>query len=211
MKAFVPIHPLIAHLWTTNREQIISQSRMHCHAKQVHSVMLLNAPGRTIRLFVALPGHELWHNTPEMFQRGMSVGFHPHHCELTLLCVRGAFVNWTLERGSRFELLEFTYSSALRGGAGGFKHQGSVGFATRDTRLYVPGECVYMPASQIHTIACAPGEVAAWLVFEGREDDRYDARCYSTSNLEAAPMAELYHQATEEDVQMLLETAGLVR
>ncbi len=208
----VPINPLIEHLWRTNREQILAQSRMNCHAHNVHSIMLLNSPGRTIRLFVALPGHELWKNQAWYVRQGedMSVGFHPHHCELTLQTVIGAIQNWVIEPGDDFKLTEFKYQSYLRNGLGGFERLGPVSMSTYSSRIYFAGESVYLPANAIHTIACSRSKLAAWLVFEGREDSDYTARCYSTSNLEDVQLEEMYQPASEDQIEELLRLVKLI-
>lgn len=87
---------LIQHLWSENREEIVERSLRNCHAHNLDSIMLLDTPGRRIRLFVAHPGHDLWRNKPDEFKRGekLSIAFHAHHCNITIKVITGALGNW---------------------------------------------------------------------------------------------------------------------
>lgn len=206
---------LINHLLATNLDEIVSKSRLHCHARNVHSVMLLEAQGKTIRLFVAEPGHELDRNMPHMFEAGMSVGFHAHHCELTLEVVRGNLFNWTVEVSQSEKHLRvsaYQYESALKGAAVcGFSRIGPARIRSTSIRNLFAGESAYMPASTLHTIGMLScRDVAAWFVFEGREDSSYSPITYSTAKLDEAVFHDLYQRATTQDVMRLLELAGLV-
>lgn len=200
---------LVEHLLKTNLHEILSKSRLHCHARNVHSIMLLEAPGKTIRLFVAEPSHPLAQNYPERFSAGMSVGFHAHHCDLTIVALRGKILNWTVVPGNEFEVTEFAYRSELRGERPGFERRGTVGLRTVDQRHLTFGDSVFMHAAQLHTVAAVPGHWAAWLVFDGRDDANYSPACYSTSELERETLDDLYKPVSEDQLDTLLREATL--
>src|ERR1700728_4215738 len=89
------IKALIKHLVSQNLPIIAAKSKLHCHTRNVHSILLLDSPGQTIRLFIAVPGHELYLNDHDNTHI-MSVGFHPHHCNVTLSVVLGEVGNWNV-------------------------------------------------------------------------------------------------------------------
>lgn len=42
------MHTFIDHFLQNNKEEVVKNSIIHCHLKNVHSVMLLNSPGKMI-------------------------------------------------------------------------------------------------------------------------------------------------------------------
>src|SRR6478752_10393471 len=92
---------LISHLIKNYLEEIVNKSLLHCHCKGLHSIMLLESPGKTIRLFISTPQSEMYKNLPETFNyekatgeslfhsKKMSIAFHPHHCNVTLHVING--------------------------------------------------------------------------------------------------------------------------
>ncbi|HEX7313262.1 MAG TPA: hypothetical protein VF297_05050 [Pyrinomonadaceae bacterium] len=208
MKAYVE-HLLAEHL-----DEIVSRSLLHCHAPNLHSVVLLDVPEKRVRLFVAETGHTLWSNGPEVLRDGgpLSIAFHPHHCNITLCAVAGEVRNWRARPDSaraKFELDRFNYNSAITGKGADFRRVGRDGFLTRCVETVRAGESVRMAADEIHTVQVARGKSAAWLVFEGREDPKYLPYAWSNADLEAETFGGLYCKASEGDVRTLLRAAHL--
>lgn len=201
---------LVAHLLQSNLPEILAKSRLHCHAHNLHSIMLLEAPGKTIRVFVAEPGHTLWRNFPENIESGMSVGFHPHHCDLTLVGLRGTFFNWIVRSGNELVLPRFRYRSALRGEKPGFEKMGTIGLRTHEGRFLTAGASVSMRATDVHTVAALTDRWSAWLVLEGGEDTNYEPFCYSTAELETESFDHLYKPMSESKLRELLKEANLL-
>lgn len=204
------IRPLISHLVRNNWDEIVRKSRRNCHAPGVDSIMLLESPGKTIRLFVATEYHNLHQNLDGAGP--LTVAFHPHHCNITLHCVYGAFVNRTLElrEESPNALNAYKYRSALLGLQPGFDFIGSVGVRYTSAFWFGAGDFLYMPADIIHTIGVSKGHRAAWLVNEGTEDPNYEPLCYSDAPLERIDMSGWYQPMSEQSIHRTLTDYGLL-
>lgn len=204
---------LIEHLWRENREQIVERSRWNCHARGVHSIVFLESPGRTIRCFTTTPEHELHLNRLATLKR-MSIGFHPHHCNLTLSVVHGAIRNWEVVGAGlgefQFRANAFQYHSALaKGGKAGFEFMDTATFNTLADTSLAAGDDYHMPASALHTVAVRKHEAAAWFVFEGQTDVNYQPVCFSGARLDRMKFGHLYTRPTEN--QIATEIAKLLR
>jgi len=203
---------LVDHLLRCNSEQILAKSLKHCHCKNLHSIMLLEHPGATIRMFVAEPGHELWKNDFFNLTSGrrtnQSLAFHPHHCDLTLGVFHGWINNLTAEQGPgllEFQCDRFIYNSQITKGKIGFtKETREILNMKKIGRVIFEGESLFMPASQIHSVYVGKGEWAAWFALEGREDPNYQPVCWSNDDLENADFAGLYEPMTQEFLNYLL-------
>lgn len=208
------LKPLIRHLLDNHLESIVSQSLLHCHVTGLHSIMLLQSPERTIRMYITDTQHELWRNYPSDFgSHPLSLGFHPHHCNLTLHVIKGTILNWQVTEGMvGFLADKYAWQSPISPSLTG-------GFALmeRGVKLYTVGltilkelEAIHMMASDIHTVAVRRGEIAAWLVYEGREDPLYGPYTWSNADLESFSTDGLYLKPTQDDVISLLHVAGLI-
>ena len=214
-----PIAAFVSHVLWQN-PPCLSASRMNCHTRNVHSIMLSDVPGARIRLFIAIPEHDLYRNFPGAVQNyagrpeantEMSVGFHAHHCDLTLACVYGTFLNWRVSTdGVQIPVHVFHYDSALNGGSGKFINRGGDCLNSESTQFVRAGEFVHLDASDIHTVAVDRGEMAAWLVFEGKEDADYLPRPYSNADLEQHDPTGLYVPMSEGDIRNLLRMVDLL-
>ena len=203
---------LIEHLWYSNSEQIVERSLLHCHAKGLHSFMLLESPGQTIRLYYAQYGHELYKNGPLFYANGMSIGFHPHHCNLTLHCIRGVLYNWnvtlaTEQAQGAFRVRSYRYRSAISDGEIGFAHLGSAWVKHETTTQLEKGDSIGLDAKTIHTVYCDPFSETAWLVYEGKEDAGYSPDLYTTSHLGSTKESGLYQKPTRNQVVAFLQVA----
>lgn len=207
---------IVRHLLYCNAEQILKRSLLHCHAHNVHSIMLLECPGKTIRLFVAEPGHKLGGNCPSRFQTEQSVGFHAHYCELTLIPTRGVLWNWIVSPVSPvcsempFEVGKFEYKSAITDGKIGFKHVGSEMLQTVAFKGLTPGGSQYMPARIMHSVSVWDGDWCAWLVLEGRENPNHDSHTYSTGRLDQQDFSTFYKPMTANELTRLIDEARIL-
>lgn len=204
---------LIKHLWNNNREEIISKSLLNCHVEGVHSIMLSECPGKTIRLYVAQIGNKLNDNFPE--KQGttpMSVGFHPHHCNLTLHCIQGELLNWIITPRSYgpLRLTHFEYQSKITKGELLFKEIGEQDFIGTSAYTLKPGGVAQMKASDIHTVACSSEYLSAWLVYEGKEDPDYKSYCWSNCDPNLIDTSNLYQPCHELEIIGLLEQCNLM-
>lgn len=200
---------LVQHLIKTNLDEILEKSLLHCHAINVHSVMLLCSPGKTIRLFIGVPGHSLYRNTE---RQALSVGFHAHHCEVTLATHIGTVLNWRIQRieNGPIDLWRYRYESAITTGKPSFVQDREITAETLSDATIKPGHLEYMTASDLHTIYVPQDELAAWFVFEGREDASYDPATYSNADLEAFDFSNLYKKPSHLDVVSLLKLCDLL-
>ncbi len=171
--------------------------------------MLLDSPRKTIRLYIAVEGNELANNFPGPHRTyGMSLSFHPHHCNLTLHCIKGIFMNWEvkLSKGSSgFEIKKYKYQSKISAGELKFKEIGKSYLETTKFNWVNEGEAVFMKANDIHTVACSNTTTTAWLVYEGKESEQKNNYCWSNVDLNDKDDTGLYQKPTAEDIYKLLE------
>lgn len=174
---------LIKHFIENNSKEVLEKSLFNCHVKGVHSIMLLDSPGKTIRLYIADVEHEL----NPFLNRVMNVGYHPHHCDLTLKIVIGNLTNITVEETDDidydFDIDKYLYKSKISKGEMRFDHVGRTDMKYIYIETLMKGDERYMKADEIHTVSVEKDKICAWLVFEGKEDPNYVPYCYSTTNL----------------------------
>jgi len=174
---------LIKHFIENNSKEVLEKSLFNCHVKGVYSIMLLDSPGKTIRLYITDVDHEL---NPFM-NRVINVGYHPHHCDLTLKIVEGTLTNITVEEtddiDSDFEIDKYLYKSKISKGEMRFDHIGRTDMKYIDRKILDKGDELFMKADEIHTVSVEKDKICAWLVFEGKSDPKYIPYCYSTTNL----------------------------
>lgn len=210
---------LIKHLWTQNREQILLNAVRNCHAVGLNSIVLLNEPGRLIRLFVAHEGHTLHHNldpqqNPSInggAKTAMSIAYHPHHCDIILEVVRGWIVNRWLDHAVTDpkiprNLTTWRYRSHLRGEKPGFEKLGPVyGRAEGHWRMLHVRDTLELKASDVHTVGAAANYCPAWLVYEGAEDLDYDPLCYSNADLSTWTGDGMYIKMSPAEIEADIE------
>lgn len=200
---------LIKHLVENNMPEILEKSLLNCHVIGVHSIMLLNSPGKTIRLYVADKNHELYKNVPESGMY-MSVAYHPHHCNITIQVTAGILRNDTVEETeSGLRLNKFLYNSEITNGKIGFTKTGSCLVSVVRTDCVYANDSISLEADEIHTVSVEKNEVSAWLVFEGKEDANYKPYCLSNADLENQSFDQLYQKPTQDDIIRLLNLSNL--
>src|SRR5882724_2219506 len=208
-----PLTGMVNHFLKCNLEQILSRSLLHCHSPNLHSIVFRDSP-QMIRLFIAQPNHKLFLNHPNLFKDyyNQSVGFHAHHCELTLVPTRGKLSNWIIKPSVVGKLLlkEYEYRSAITQGQIGFTYVGEKLFNSKEFKHIPVGESKYMPATDIHTVFVTKGEWASWFVLEGKENLNYDNKCLSTTDVEKEDFSRLYKPVKKNMLLKLLKEAHLV-
>lgn len=217
---------LVQHLATHHLDDIAAGSLANCHARGLDSIMLIDAPERRVRLFIARGGeHELYRNTPSDPggdpPHPLSIGIHPHHADLTLHCIAGTVTNWGVDfikAGATYnfrDLRGYRYHSPITGDAATARferiHNGPISLRVREKTVLRPGAALSMKACSLHTVSVPEGRTAAWFVYEGREDSAYAPVCYSNAELEAPDVFDgLYQPMTPDRVWSHLSRLGLV-
>ena len=201
----------IKHILDNNLDEVIEKSYWNCHLKGLHSLMLCDAPGKVVRMFAAMPECRLDRNSIGDIQGEnpfQSIAFHPHHCDLTLIPVKGSFRNWIIKISKSGDSLitEWQYESAITKGEMSFRKIGDVKYdvvkygSYSDTSLDFG---VFMKADEIHTVSKYAGEFAAWIVMEGAEDPNYQNKCYSVVNPNEVDKSQLYQKMTAERIGII--------
>jgi len=179
---------------------IVKNSIYNCHAKGVLS-MLLNDKVRMFS-FSARMGKSLRENLT-----GDVVGFHPNHCDITLIPLVGHINNIVAtERANPTTIPgdapcpKWSFISPIKNPGmdknNCFKQIGSSFLNLCNTYLY-KGNVYQMKANTLHTIHISSAK-ASWLVIEGDEDPNYKPFFYSR----ATPRfdSKMYIPATEKQV-----------
>lgn len=201
---------LVRHLANENMSEIAAKSIMNCHCIGVHSIMLVDTPGKTIRLYVAEKGNELYKNKPNSGHQ-MTVAFHPHHCNITIEVAKGTLFNWVVnEKTDEIKLDKFTYSSKIKAGEITFNKVGSSGLHTQALHSIRKGQAVLMSARSIHTVYCSSNEVTAWFVYEGKEDPEYKPYAWSNADLSNTDFSGLYKAMSDVELVRILSIADLI-
>ncbi len=184
---------------------IVENSFLDCHATGVHSVRILE----DVRIFFATSQHSLYRN---LGHHRMSVGFHPHHCDVTLEVLKGTIYNITAREVSAeycglLDFYKYKYSSKITKGSMGFECQGTTKLCVEEIRQLNVGDTQKMSANQLHSVYVEAVKPASWVVYEGKEDPNYVPYCYSNdSMLEKASGSDLYGKPTFREVEELINS-----
>lgn len=168
---------LVRHLWRSHKDEITAKSILNCHCRGVHSIMLIEKPEQTIRLYVADWPNDLYKNYS--FRDEMSVAFHAHHCDLTIHVLKGELRNRVAKESEQGTILsKFIYHSKIKDDDIKFEKIGDVSVSVIKDLDLLPYQSVFMPADTIHTVASPIGIITAWFVYEGKEDPNYKPYCF---------------------------------
>ncbi len=204
---------LVKHLLHTNRSEIVAKSLINCHVKGLHSIMLSEGAGKTIRIYITTPDHQLHDNyiNPE------SLAFHPHHCKLTLHCVYGQLANIIMKVENAVignnckEYNRWIYTSNISTGKEmGFVKDGSDILRLEARKVLTVGTSQLMNASSIHTVACPKNTVNAWFVYEGAENKNYKPYAWSNNDLSNIDNNGLYQKMDISQIEQLLHCVNLL-
>lgn len=202
---------LITHLLENNLEEIKKKSLLNCHCIGLHSIMLLEAPGKTIRLYITEENHQLYKNGMDYINE-QSIAYHPHHCNLTIHCVYGSLVNITVQESHNDNaplFNKYLYKSEISDGEMKFHPQGEARIEHLGFKTVGKGESITMKAKDIHTVFCSKGTINAWLVYEGKEDETYNPICYTKKDLNNESSEGLYIPMNENQIRTLLKKVKL--
>lgn len=184
--------------------KVIINGIKDCHARGLDSVVLGQENGKLRRAFIAHPHHDLWWENDLI-----SVGFHPHHCDITLEVVQGAIVNLNLEVGGNTasdyqlgNLSTFLYHSPImKGGQGSFELlSGPQEYGIEEVKL-AEGDVYSLKANAVHTIYIPKGQPAIWIVSEGEEDPEYCPKVYSNRDLRGEKLEGMYRPMEASEVE----------
>ena len=158
---------LVKHYLHTNRKEIIERSLLHCHVQGLHSIILMEAPGKTIRIYITDQNHGLY--------KPGALALHPHHCQLTLNVVYGELRNiiYKIDMDSADGAVEYDkylYKSHILDDEMAFMKVGSDFLKVKTNKLLRTGDSDFMKSSEIHTVVCSANTVNGWFVFEGKEN-----------------------------------------
>lgn len=203
---------LIQHLIRESLPAIAAASFLNCHVPGLHSIMFVDEPEQRIRLFIATAEHQLHLNTMQTLG---SLAAHPHHCNITLHCIKGELANLKYEVGPAttwpgVDYVAYTYQSAILMGHGSFVRADAPSVAFHSFSRVLAGDSLALPAHVVHSVQVAQGHEAAWFVYEGREDADYSSLSFSNQPLENASFEGLYQPMDEANVLALLRSVDLL-
>lgn len=164
-------------------------------------------------MYVTTRDHQLHTN----YEKADTLAFHPHHCDLTLHCIAGEFSN--IRAYVQLEMLgadtivhnRYKYNSPINTDQPvGFTLDGDDILKVRRPNKITPGNGMYLRAQDIHTIACPENSINAWLVYEGKENPKYQALAWSNNDLTFLKREGLYRKASESEVYDLLESINMM-
>ncbi len=185
-------------------EWMAERSYLNCHAVGVHSLRL----DEKVRAFIATNNHDLYKNDDRL--ETMSVGFHPHHCDIKMYCLAGKIKNIIRERTSEdnwdaMQFHKYEFVSGITHKEIKFKYLGLDCLGRRHVDSLGAGKSLYLRARDIHTVFVKKYQTAIWVIEEGMEDLDYVPYCWSNCSwLNNAPFYELYKKPTIEETTSLL-------
>lgn len=151
-------------------DDVLMMSRKHCHARNVHSIVLMNQEGRLSRLFIADVGHDLKRNRPEnLFP---AVGPHDHRYAVLIERAWGVINHYRLRvAGTGWDFCEYRVKSGVVSGRAEFACIGNVKLELISAKLLSDElrDDVYVRSDEIHTMSVG-SEMAAWLVREYQQE-----------------------------------------
>lgn len=204
---------LIKHLLRDNIQEIKARSLLNCHVKGLHSIMLSEAPGKTIRLYVTTPDHELYRN----YEEAETLAYHPHHSNITLHSVYGdvtdinmKVVNDISDNSTKLFNRWLYNSQIISETPVGFVLDGEDVLVPHTTTKIITGNSVFLNAQDIHTVACRENSVNAWMVYEGKESPNYKPYAWSNQDLSTIECKNLYQKPKEEQILELLSSVNLI-
>lgn len=199
---------LIRHLWLNHSNTIVQKSLFNCHTKGLHSIMLLESPEQTIRLYYASEDSEMYRNYPHG-NKQTSIAAHPHHCNITMHIIKGPVTNILYDKvrwvqggmKPQVDLIPHRYISAIKNkGTGKFEHKGAPVTFTFSAMVLDVDDYLSLTANQIHSVACPYGISTAWLIYEGKEDSGYEPIAYARHLLNDEDFSGLYIKPTRQQV-----------
>jgi len=176
----------IQHCLEDHPDEILKKSIKNCHVAWMHSIMF-DSSGRKIRMFYTDKNHDLWKNLPEYYEDWLSLWFHPHHCNISIVPLVWEILNWTVNTNPEWEIecSEYMFRSHIKSGAWGFEKIGEwVRLQTKQLLHLNPWQKRFMPADELHSVWVNQWNQAAWIVLEWEESSKNHEQCYSNTDHE---------------------------
>jgi len=204
---------LLRHLFQTDPSGLQERTLLDCHVQGVHSVVLYDTPGARLRLFYATKNHGLYFHFPDF--KDLPVGFHAHHCDVSLYVLNGILSNFTVSfelpaTGPCFNFNRYKYTSSITNQKGSMEYVSKALTTIPKQQQLNSGMTVYMNAKTIHTVR-VESNFCIWAVMEGAEDSNYDNFLLTTRTLDENSTKGLYNKPTMEQFnEMILEMLNLL-
>jgi hypothetical protein len=202
---------IVQHFLSKNFDLILKKSLINCHVHGVDSILFDDTPEARVRMFVAQTHHELWRN--DFFGKlPMTTAFHTHHCDVVLEAVTGyTFSNILVSRKESKsdeqcfvrKFNAFEYQSQISAGACRFISKGISPLVF--VKQQEIATSIALKASDLHSIFVEQGKFTAWVVYEGKEDKRYDPTCFTNANLSDFDASNLYKPMNKGYLERLLD------
>lgn len=209
---------LIKSFLRKNQCLIAARALKNCHARGLDSIVIHENP--IVRIFMTRPDHELWMNYPNQ-NNPLSVGFHPHHCNLQFFILQGELTNILAQKtfiddndewwNDLIELDCFEYQSKISKNEIKFNPvQKKIKFDL-DFIFYkknvseIYKDSFKMKANQIHTVYVPKRMETIWAIFEDKEDPNYIPYTYSNVELDKQDFSHLYLRPTNQEVLDMIE------
>lgn len=194
---------------TWNGVPIYEKCVKNCHAKNLYSIVLKELEnGRLLRMYVAVPGNELFKNNPKNGEM-MSVGFHNHRYDIGLQVICGQLTNHLIEEANSFL---FYKKYGFETGMGEskltqptivFQNNVSVKFG-KFTSLQ-KGDFLQLKAEELHTISTPKNELVAWLVLEGELQLNFVPKLITNKVLNESSTAPFYKKPTRKEIDEIIK------
>lgn len=168
----------------------------NCHLRGLHSLIIgQGVNDNIIRLFIAEKNHELWKNDVARIvgqkQGGMSLAFHSHKSDITLVPISGVVRNISIVKEQvrcikvkTPDMKAFIFKSAILGQGGNFEKVDEDAPSSMRLRMTTLEKPLFLKAADMHTIYVPKGQSASWLVLESGKTDTTPSVVYSNAPLE---------------------------
>lgn len=166
---------LIRHFLTHNRNEILINSTKNFLVTGLHRIPLHDK----LTLYVTTKDHEMWLNSPELYKRGMTFGFHRDETNKTIEVVQGCLRPWIVEQVYSGDVTLNRYVLIASARAFVRLDRENVELKTIKSPYFHVGRAFTVKSKDIHTFSCPKGQVTAWLEMEGEPVGAEDLTCWS--------------------------------
>jgi len=199
-------------------EYISDRSYRNCPIIGVDSVFLDRGAvhGKLTRMFVASRNHGLWKNLSPIGHK-MSVGFHGHHCDVTLKPFLGEVWNVKPDFLPAYNSANLNPKTCHTFWVKSYKYDrdkekiGRGIFSdTKDEMICIDSSMRHlkndlsMSATDLHSIYVPRDRTAAWIVKEGAESEEGEEYTWSNDDLENFDWAGIYQPMSVDYLKRLI-------
>lgn len=155
-----------------------------CHVKGLHSIVL-NQGQFLDRVYITTEEHALHHNFT--LNADMTLGVHAHNTGIVINQLYGRMTNMEyldsplgMTYGAMLhEVGHYWFESKIRGGEGKLHFLGMAHLWEHTQTELHPAQVLRLDADQLHTVAVAEGQRAAWLIREFLPNRINPQYCYT--------------------------------